>query len=131
MKSGNLDRAREILRRCGKEFELYSGDDATALDCILLGGRGDISVTANVAPRQMHEMCMLALEGKAAPARAINDKLMGLHKDLFCEANPIPVKWALREMKLIRGGIRLPLTPLADKFHETVRKAMRQAGITN
>jgi 4-hydroxy-tetrahydrodipicolinate synthase len=129
--TGNLDRARDILRRCGSMFELYSGDDATALDCILLGGRGDISVTANVAPRAMHEMCRLALEGHAGQAHALNEPLMGLHKGLFCEANPIPVKWALQEMGMIQGGIRLPLTPLAAAFHDTVRSAMRQAGIGN
>jgi 4-hydroxy-tetrahydrodipicolinate synthase len=128
--TGNLDRAREILRRCGGKFELYSGDDATALDCILLGGKGDISVTANVAPRLMHDMCEAALQSREAPARVINERLMGLHKNLFCEANPIPVKWALNEMGMIKAGIRLPLTPLSAKFHDTVRDAMRQAGVS-
>jgi 4-hydroxy-tetrahydrodipicolinate synthase len=128
--TGNLDRAREILRRCGGRFELYSGDDATALDCILLGGKGDISVTANVAPRLMHDMCEAALQGREPQARAINERLMGLHKNLFCEANPIPVKWALNEMGMIKSGIRLPLTPLSAKFHDTVRDAMRQAGVS-
>ena len=127
--TGNLDRARDILRRCGKKLDLYSGDDATALDCMLLGAKGDISVTANVAPRLMHEMCKLARAGKEKEARAINDRLMGLHKELFIEANPIPVKWALNEMGLIKGGIRLPLTPLSSKYHETVRSAMRAAGV--
>ncbi len=127
--TGNLERARDILRRCGSGFALYSGDDATALDCILLGGQGDISVTANVAPRLMHEMCTLALAGREREARAINERLMGLHQNLFCESNPIPVKWALATMGLIRGGIRLPLTPLAPRCHEPLRAAMRQAGI--
>jgi 4-hydroxy-tetrahydrodipicolinate synthase len=127
--TGNLDRAREILRRCRDGFELYSGDDATALDCILLGGKGDISVTANVAPRLMHDMCAAALEGREPQARAINERLMGLHKNLFCEANPIPVKWALNEMGMIKGGIRLPLTPLSRQFQDTVRGAMRHAGV--
>jgi len=127
--TGNLDRARDILRRCGKKLDLYSGDDATALDCMLSGAKGDISVTANVAPRLMHEMCKLARAGKEKEARAINDRLMGLHKELFIEANPIPVKWALNEMGLIKGGIRLPLTPLSSKYHETVRSAMRAAGV--
>src|SRR3989344_2007828 len=113
--TGNLDRTREILRRCGARLDLYSGDDATALDSILLGAKGDISVTANVAPRLMQEMCKLARAGKEREARAINDRLMGLHKNLFLEANPIPVKWALNEMGLIKGGIRLPLTPLSSK----------------
>jgi 4-hydroxy-tetrahydrodipicolinate synthase len=127
--TGNLDRARDILRRCGDKLDLYSGDDASALDCILLGAKGDISVTANVAPRAMHDMCRLAREGKEKEARAVNDRLMGLHKHLFVESNPIPVKWALQQMGLIEGGIRLPLTPLAEKYHETVRQAMRAAGV--
>ena len=127
--TGNLDRTREILRRCGTKFEVYSGDDATALDSILLGAKGDISVTANVAPRLMHDMCALALAGKEQEARAINARLMPLHKDLFVEANPIPVKWALNAMRLIKGGIRLPLTPLSEKYHDTVRQAMRAAGV--
>ena len=93
--TGNLDRTREILRRCGARLDLYSGDDATAFDSMLLGAKGDISVTANVAPRLMHEMCALARAGRESEARAINDRLMGLHKDLFIESNPIPVKWAL------------------------------------
>jgi len=127
--TGNLERVKEIRRRCGDKIDVYSGDDATALDAILLGAKGDISVTANVAPRLMHEMCKLARAGKEKEARAINDRLLGLHKDLFVEANPIPVKWALKEMGLVKGGIRLPLTPLSAKFHETVRAAMRTAGV--
>jgi 4-hydroxy-tetrahydrodipicolinate synthase len=127
--TGNLDRVREIRRRCGDRLDVYSGDDATALDAILLGAKGDISVTANVAPRLMHEMCALAREGKETEARAINERLMGLHKNLFLEANPIPVKWALKEMGLIQGGIRLPLTPLSEKHHDAVRQALRTAGV--
>ena len=127
--TGNLDRTREILRRCGAQLDLYSGDDATALDSILLGAKGDISVTANVAPRLMHEMCTLARAGRESEARALNDRLMGLHKDLFIESNPIPVKWALQAMGLVQGGIRLPLTPLAERHHETVRQALRAAGV--
>ena len=127
--TGNLDRVKEIRRRCGDKIDVYSGDDATALDAILLGAKGDISVTANVAPRLMHEMCKLAREGREKEARATNERLMGLHKDLFVEANPIPVKWALKEMGLVKGGIRLPLTPLSAKHHETVRAAMRTAGV--
>ena len=126
--TGNLDRGREILRRCGERLDLYSGDDATALDLILLGAKGDISVTANVAPRLMHELCAAARAGNEASARAINDKLMPLHQSLFVEANPIPVKWALKEMGLIRGGIRLPLTPLSTKHHATVRQALATGG---
>jgi 4-hydroxy-tetrahydrodipicolinate synthase len=127
--TGNLDRTRDILRRCGDKVDVYSGDDATALDCILLGGKGNISVTANVAPKLMHEMCKLGMERKEKESRAINDRLMGLHKNLFIEANPIPVKWALNQMGLIKGGIRLPLTPLSTKYHDSVRQAMRTAGV--
>ncbi|BAU49504.1 dihydrodipicolinate synthase [Sulfurifustis variabilis] len=126
--TGNLDRAREILKRCGDRLDLYSGDDATALECMLLGGKGDISVTANVAPKLMHEMCKAARGGDEKQARAINDRLMALHKNLFLEANPIPVKWALKEMGMIQGGIRLPLTPLSERHHETIRAALRAAG---
>ncbi len=128
--TGNPERVRDVRRRCGDNFDVYSGDDATALDAILLGAKGDISVTANVAPKLMHEMCALARAGKEKEARAVNDRLMGLHKNLFLEANPIPVKWALNQMGLIKGGIRLPLTPLSSKHHEAVRQALRMAGVT-
>ncbi|MCW8875101.1 MAG: 4-hydroxy-tetrahydrodipicolinate synthase, partial [Gammaproteobacteria bacterium] len=127
--SGNLDRAREILERCGERLDLYTGDDETAMECILLGAKGDISVTANVAPKAMHEMCAAALAGDRARASAINDKLVLLHRDLFVESNPIPVKWALHEMGLIPAGIRLPLTPLSAVHHEKVRAALRAAGV--
>jgi 4-hydroxy-tetrahydrodipicolinate synthase len=127
--TGNLDRARDILKRVPKDFELYSGDDATALDFLLLGGLGVISVTTNVAPRAMQDMCVAALRRDEPAARAINDRLMGLHRHLFVEANPIPVKWVLQDMKLIEGGIRLPLTPLSAAHHELLRQAMRAAGI--
>ena len=129
--TGNLDRVRDIRRRCGENFDVYSGDDATALDAILLGAKGDISVTANVAPKLMHEMCALARAGKEKEARAVNDRLTGLHKNLFLEANPIPVKWALNQMGLIKAGIRLPLTPLSPKHHEAVRQALRTAGVAS
>ncbi len=129
--TGNLDRAREILAACGPEFEVYSGDDATALELLLLGGKGVISVTTNVAPRAMQDMCAAALGGDAQSARAINGRLMGLHRNLFVEANPIPVKWALQQMGLIESGIRLPLTPLSPQYHETVRQAMRDAGVVS
>ena len=126
--TGNLDRGRELLKRCGERLDVYSGDDATAMDLMLLGAKGDISVTTNVAPRLMHEMCAAARAGDAAKARAINDRLMPLHQTLFVEANPIPVKWALQEMGLIRGGIRLPLTPLSKRHQATVRQALVSAG---
>jgi 4-hydroxy-tetrahydrodipicolinate synthase len=127
--TGNPERTREILRRCGERMDVYSGDDATALESILLGGKGDISVTANVAPALMHEMCKFAREGKEREARALNERLMPLHKHLFVEANPIPVKWALQQMGMIKGGIRLPLTPLSIAHHETVRGALHSASI--
>lgn len=127
--TGNLDRARELLECCGDRIDLYSGDDMTTMDFILLGGKGSISVTANVAPRAMHDMCAAALAGDRARAEAINNALIGLHRDLFLEANPIPVKWAVAEMGLIPAGIRLPLTPLSEKFHGQLRQSMHQAGV--
>ncbi len=127
--TGNLQRGKEILERCGGRLDLYSGDDATAVDLILMGAKGDISVTANVAPRAMHDMCAAARSGDRATAESINQKLIGLHKNLFCEANPIPVKWALARMGRIGPGIRLPLTRLSEQFHGVVLEAMKQAEI--
>ena len=127
--TGDLGRGQEILDGCGDKLDLYSGDDATAMDLILAGAKGDISVTANVAPKAMHEMCAAALQGDRAEAERINEGLLGLHQDLFLEANPIPVKWALQEMGIIPEGIRLPLTPLAESCREPLRKAMQQAGV--
>ena len=128
--TGNLQRGKEILDRCGERIDLYSGDDATAMELILMGAKGDISVTANVAPRLMHDLCAAASAGQRAQADAINQKLLALHKDLFIEANPIPVKWALFKMGLIPRGIRLPLTELSEKYHATVLQAIRQAGLS-
>ncbi|MEO6696841.1 MAG: 4-hydroxy-tetrahydrodipicolinate synthase [Gammaproteobacteria bacterium] len=127
--TGNLDRAREILERCGGKMDVYAGDDATAMDVILMGGKGVISVTANVAPRLMHEMCVAALAGDRTKASSINDRLMALHQDLFTESNPIPVKWALNQMGLIPPGIRLPLTPLSAAAYDRVRRALQHAGL--
>jgi 4-hydroxy-tetrahydrodipicolinate synthase len=127
--TGNMERGADLIRRAPRDFAIYSGDDATALALILLGGHGDISVTANVAPRLMHEMCAAALAGDIARARELNNRLLGLHRNLFLEANPIPAKWALQQLGLIEGGIRLPLTPLSSEYHEPVRQAMHQAGI--
>ena len=127
--TGDISRVKQITEACGDTMEVYSGDDATALDLILAGGRGVISVTANVAPKQMSEMCAAALRGDETEARAIDERLMDLHKKLFVESNPIPVKWALQEMGLVEGGIRLPLTPLASEYHEIVRQALRTAGV--
>ncbi len=127
--TANLERGADLIRRVPKGFAIYSGDDATALPLILLGGDGVISVTANVAPRSMREMCSAAFAGDLQKARALNNKLLGLHRHLFVEANPIPVKWVLQEMGMIHGGIRLPLTPLSSSFHDLLRGAMEQAGI--
>jgi 4-hydroxy-tetrahydrodipicolinate synthase len=127
--TGNLERGSDLIRRAPKGFAIYSGDDGTGLPLMLMGGDGVISVTANVAPRAMHELCVAALGGDVQRARAINNKLLGLHRHLFVEANPIPVKWVLQEMGLIKGGIRLPLTPLSSSFHDLLRGAMEQADI--
>jgi 4-hydroxy-tetrahydrodipicolinate synthase len=127
--TANIERGADLLRQLPAAFAVFSGDDATGLALMLLGGRGVISVTANVAPRLMHDMCTAALKPDPARARELNNKLLGLHRQLFVEANPIPVKWAAAQMKLIKPGIRLPLTPLTDHCHERVRAAMRQAGI--
>ena len=126
--TGNLDRAKSILDQVDPSFLLYSGDDATAGAFCLLGGHGVISVTANVAPRHMHDLCAAARDGDAARVEAIDAKLEGLHRELFVESNPIPVKWALAEMGLIKKGIRLPLTWLLPAYDDVVRSAMRQAG---
>ncbi|MDT3669560.1 MAG: 4-hydroxy-tetrahydrodipicolinate synthase [Aromatoleum sp.] len=127
--TGSIDRACDLIERAPREFALYSGDDMTAAVFILLGGHGTISVTANVAPRAMHEMCTAALAGDARKTREINARLVPLHRDLFCEANPIPVKWAVARMGLIQAGIRLPLTTLSPAQHERVQLAMRRAGV--
>ncbi|APU31032.1 4-hydroxy-tetrahydrodipicolinate synthase [Ectopseudomonas alcaliphila JAB1] len=127
--TGDLQRAQDVLDRVSKDFLVYSGDDATAVELMLLGGKGNISVTANVAPRAMSDLCAAAMRGEAAIARAINDRLMPLHKALFLESNPIPVKWALHEMGLMSDGIRLPLTWLSPRCHEPLRQAMRQCGV--
>ncbi|HEY0746486.1 MAG TPA: 4-hydroxy-tetrahydrodipicolinate synthase [Steroidobacteraceae bacterium] len=128
--TASLSRAREILGSCPPEFVVLSGDDATAIDLMSVGARGVISVSANIAPRRMHEACRAALDGDLAQARAIDATLQPLHKDLFVEANPIPVKWAVARMGIIGNAIRLPLVELATAHHETVLRAMRAAGIT-
>jgi 4-hydroxy-tetrahydrodipicolinate synthase len=127
--TGNIERGTDLLRRAPADFAIYSGDDASSLALMLLGGHGTISVTANVAPKLMHAMCAAAFAGDLALARNINRKLFPLHQKLFIEANPIPAKWILAEMGLIGHGIRLPLTPLAPQYHETLRDAMRSAEI--
>lgn len=127
--TGDLSRLEQILALCSDEFEVYSGDDATGCEFMLSGGHGVISVTTNLAPADMHAMCDFALAGDRENAESINLRLMGLHNDLFLEANPIPVKWALAEMGKIGQGIRLPLTWLSEQFHEPLRQAMKQAGV--
>ncbi|MHB8404017.1 MAG: 4-hydroxy-tetrahydrodipicolinate synthase [Gammaproteobacteria bacterium] len=126
--TGKLERLEEIRRRCGEAFLLISGDDATAMEFILRGGQGVISVTANVAPKLMHAMCAAAHAGKRSQAEILNQRLATLHKHLFLESSPIPVKWALKEMGRIPGGIRLPLTPLAADHHDTLRATLRDVG---
>ncbi|TDG09514.1 4-hydroxy-tetrahydrodipicolinate synthase [Paraburkholderia guartelaensis] len=127
--TGNIDRAAHLIKHAPKGFKIFSGDDPTAIALMLLGGHGNISVTANVAPRQMSDLCKAALAGDAKTARAIHMKLLSLHKNLFIESNPIPVKWALQELGRIEGGIRLPLTPLDARYHDVVRAALREAGL--
>src|SRR5690554_2387523 len=127
--TGDIERAKQIIANVDSDFLVYSGDDATAYELMLAGGKGNISVTANVAPKQMSELCRLAMSGQAEAARALNDKLMPLHEKLFVEANPIPVKWALNQMGMIDLGIRLPLTVLSEQYHAEVRQALQVTGI--
>ena len=127
--TGQIARVRDILDRCGDDFLLLSGDDATCREFMLAGGQGVITVTGNVAPRLMRELCDAALEGDAQGALVIDGRLAGLHKELFVEANPIPAKWAVARLGLIPPGIRLPLTPLASHNEATVLAAMQQAQV--
>ena len=127
--TGNVGRGSDLLLRAPRDFAIYSGDDASTLAMMLLGAHGAISVTANVAPKLMHEMCSAALKGEIAKAREINFRLLGLHMDLFVEANPIPVKWAVARMGKIQNCLRLPLTPLTTGSQAAVENAMRLAGI--
>ena len=127
--TGDLVRAKTLIEQAPADFAIISGDDATAVDLILLGGKGDISVTANVVPAAIARMFELALAGNAEEARAINERLLPLHTAMFLEANPIPVKWAVEQMGLIQSGIRLPLTRLSEQYHQQVKTAMQAAGI--
>lgn len=128
--TGDVERAKAIIAKAPEGFAIYSGDDVTAVELMLAGGHGNISVTANVAPAEMAEMCALAIAGKADEARALNNQLMPLHQKLFVESNPIPVKWIMADMGLMGYGIRLPLTVLADEFHDVVRGALEAANIS-
>lgn len=124
---GTVERIMALVESCPADFAVYTGDDATACESILVGAKGDISVTANIAPALMHEMCAAALAGDRSQAEQIDRKLSLLHQNLFLESNPIPVKWALAESGQISAGIRLPLTPLAAQHHEAVRQAVQAA----
>lgn len=126
--TGNLQRGREVLALSSPTFAVYSGDDATAVELILLGAKGNISVTANVKPEVMARVCALALAGKAAEARALDATVADLHRDLFLEGNPVPVKWALQAMGKIEGRLRLPLVELDPKFHDTLRATLKKTG---
>ncbi len=127
--SGDPERLTRLKALCRDDFDLFSGDDATACEFILAGGHGDVSVTANLAPRLMQDMCSAALAGRADEARAFDARLAPLHRNLFVQSNPIPVKWAVAEMGLARRGIRLPLTWLSADLQPLVRAAMEQVGI--
>ena len=127
--TGNIARGSDLIRLAPKSFAVYSGDDPTAMALMFCGAKGNISVTANVAPRAMHELCVAAMAGKVAEAVSINNKLLPLHNKLFVEPNPVPVKWALAEMGIMEAGIRLPLVPLSAEHHATVRAAMRESGV--
>ncbi|HEY1058976.1 MAG TPA: 4-hydroxy-tetrahydrodipicolinate synthase [Limnobacter sp.] len=123
--TGNLERGAWLVRDCSENFAVYSGDDPTAVNLMLMGGKGNISVTANVAPRVMHELCAAAMAGDAKKAHALNLSLLDLHKAMFCQANPIPVKYALAKMGKMAPGIRLPLTRLESNYHAAVDAALR------
>ncbi|MGX7002699.1 4-hydroxy-tetrahydrodipicolinate synthase [Caballeronia sp. KNU42] len=127
--TGNIDRAANLIKYAPAHFAIYSGDDPTAIALMLLGGHGNISVTANVAPRAMSELCRAALAGDAITARKIHLSLLSLHKQMFCESNPIPAKWALAALGRMEGGIRLPLTPLDARYHDVVCDALRETGL--
>ena len=127
--TGNIERAQWLIKEKPAHFALYSGDDATAVALMLCGGQGNVSVTANIAPRQMHELCKAALAGDVQRAMQIQLSLLPLHKHLFVEANPVPVKWAMARMKLCGPTLRLPMTPLEPAHHATVEGALRASGL--
>ena len=127
--TGGIERGTDLILRAPKDFAVLSGDDATAMSLMLLGGKGVITVTGNVAPKLMHEMCVAAVAGDAIKAREINAKLFQLHQKLFVEANPMPVKWVLAQMGLIKTGIRLPMVQLSAQYHDVLRNACKPAGI--
>jgi len=128
--TASLERGTDLLRRAPRNFAIYSGEDATALPLILCGGHGVISVTANVAPKLMHQMCAAALVGDVKKARELNNRLLPLHQRLFIETSPSPVKWAMAEMGLIEYGLRLPMVPVTERCHQPLREALHEAGIS-
>jgi 4-hydroxy-tetrahydrodipicolinate synthase len=127
--TGEIDRAAWLIKQAPKGFSIYSGDDGTAIALMLLGGHGNVSVTANVAPRAMHDLCMAAIEGRAREAAAIHLKLLPLHKTLFVEPSPAPTKWAMAQLGLCGAGLRLPITPLTPTGQSAVAQALRDAGL--
>ncbi|CAD5374651.1 dihydrodipicolinate synthase [Rubrivivax sp. A210] len=127
--SGNIERAAQLIKHAPKGFAIYSGDDGTAIALMLLGGHGNVSVTANVAPRLMHELCMAAMAGEVKRATAIHLQLLALHRQLFCEPSPTPTKWALQQMGLCGAAVRLPITPLTAAGQALVGGALREAGL--
>ena len=128
--TANLERGTDLIRRAPRNFAIYSGEDATALPLILCGGHGVISVTANVAPKLMHQMCAAALVGDVKKARELNNRVLPLHQRLFIETSPSPVKWAMAEMGLIEYGVRLPMVPVSERCHQPLREALHEAGIS-
>jgi 4-hydroxy-tetrahydrodipicolinate synthase len=127
--TGNIERAAQLVKHAPAGFSIYSGDDGTAVALMLLGGHGNVSVTANVAPRLMHELCMAAIEGRAQRAREIHLQLLSLHKQLFCEPSPAPTKWAMSRLGLCRADVRLPILPLTEPGQILVDRALRDAGL--
>ena len=127
--SGNIERAQWLIKQAPKGFAIYSGDDGTAVALMLLGGQGNVSVTANVAPKLMHELCIAAIEGRVREATAIQMRLLSLHKALFCESSPAPTKWAMKRLGLIGDAVRLPITPLTPAGEKQVEQALRDAAL--
>jgi 4-hydroxy-tetrahydrodipicolinate synthase len=127
--SGNIERAAQLIKQAPKGFSIYSGDDGTAIALMLLGGHGNVSVTANVAPKLMHDLCMAAIDGRVQRAREIHFQLLSLHKHLFCEPSPAPTKWAMSRLGLCRPDVRLPILPLTADGQALVDRALREAGL--
>jgi len=127
--TGNIERAQWLIKQAPKGFSIYSGDDGTAVALMLLGGHGNVSVTANVAPKAMHELCMAAIADQTRDAAALQMRLLPLHRSLFCESSPAPTKWAMQRLGLIGGGLRLPITPLTAAGQAQVEQALRDAGL--